>query len=165
MNLLVSTLHLLCYIFALCTHSEKKFNQKMLSYSKFNNNINILQRIFKKQNVKQHSVCQALVSVYSLLSTKGVKGKKGVHHQKAHKGKKSFVLRLIYCFNYILRPQKRNQNLCSYEYSTSTQYVRTFSHFSTFFFISDTNTTTTTLGFAKNLFPQYNASSLFTSAN
>ena len=33
------------------------------------------------------------------------------------------------------------------------------------FFISDTNTTTTTLGFAKNLFPQYNASSLFTSAN
>ena len=106
MNLLVSTLHLLCYIFALCTHSEKKFNQKMLSYSKFNNNINVLQRIFKKQNVKQCSVCQALVSVYSLLSTKGVKGKKGVHHQKAHKGKKSFVLRLIYCFNYILRPQK-----------------------------------------------------------
>ena len=94
----------------------------MSSYSKFNNNINVLQRIFKKQNVKQRSVCQALVSVYSLLSMKGVKGKKGVHHQKAHK-EKSFVLRLIYCFNYILRPQKRNQNLCSYEYDVCTSIL------------------------------------------
>ena len=128
MNLLVSTLHLLCYIFALCTHSEKKFNQKMSSYSKFNNNINVLQRIFKKQNVKQHSVCQALVSVYSLLSTKGVKGKKGVHHQKAHKGKKSFVLRLIYCFNYILRPQKEIRI-----YVLLGMYVYLYSHFAPFF--------------------------------
>ena len=128
MNLLINCI---CFVIFCIFIQKKKFNKKMSSYSKFNNNINVLQRIFKKQNVKQHSVCQALVSVYSLLSTKGVKGKKGVHHQKAHKGKKSFVLRLIYCFNYILRPQKRNQNLCSYEYSTS--YVRTFSHFSTFF--------------------------------
>lgn len=30
---------------------------------------------------------------------------------------------------------------------------------------TDTTAAPTTLGFAKNLFPQYNASSLFTSAN
>ena len=125
MNLLIDCI---CFVILCIFIQKKKFNQKMSSYSKFNNNINVLQRIFKKQNVKQHSVCQALVSVYSLLSTKGVKGKKGVHHQKAHKGKKSFVLRLIYCFNYILRPQKRNQNLCSYV-CTSILISLLFFHF------------------------------------